>query len=58
MNSVQGDIVQPKVLIVPRQSPCPSVSGAGVMGMLNLSGALLYYVNDTSGTWQQVDEAD
>jgi hypothetical protein len=46
-----GDILQPKVLIVPVEEPCPSVTGAGVKGMLNLSGAKLYVVTDTSGTW-------
>jgi hypothetical protein len=54
MNSVQGDIIQPKVLIVPIESPCPSVSGAGVKGMLCVSGASLFVVNDNSGTWQAV----
>ena len=51
MNSVQGDIVQPKVLIVPIEAPCPTVTGASVKGMLNISGARLYFVSDTIGTW-------
>lgn len=51
VNSSDGDILRPKVLIVPVESPCPNVSGASVKGMLNISGALLYFVSDNAGTW-------
>lgn len=46
-----GEILRPKVLIVPREIPNPVVSGASVIGMLNLSGAKLYVITDTDGTW-------
>lgn len=48
---MDGDILRPKVLIVPVEAPCPTVSGAQVKGMLNLSGSKLYVVTDTAGTW-------
>ena len=42
MVSVIGDVVMPSAIIIPRNTPCPSVSGATVRGQLNLSGAKLY----------------
>jgi len=48
-------ILRPKVLIVPVETPCPSVSGASIKGMLNLSGAQLFVVTDTAGTWSALN---
>lgn len=45
------DIIAPRVLIVPVQSPAPVVSGAEVKGMLCISGSNLYFVKDNAGTW-------
>ena len=48
-------ILRPKVFIVPVETPCPDVSGASVEGMLNISGAQLFFVSGTGGTWTPVN---
>jgi hypothetical protein len=48
---MDGEILKPKVLIVPFEQPNPTVSGASIRGMLNLSGSTLYIVTDDAGTW-------
>lgn len=51
-------ILRPKVLIIPVETPCPTVSGASIQGMMNLSGTDLYVVTDVAGTWERVGEQD
>jgi len=51
-----GGILRPKVLIFPVETPCPTVSGASVQGMTNLSGGNLYVVSDAAGTWELVGD--
>lgn len=46
-----GGILRPLVLIAPVETPCPTVSGASVKGMICLSGAVLQVVTDNAGTW-------
>ena len=56
MDSVTGDVIAPRVFIVPDESPCPVVSGASVKGMLCLSGGKLFVVKDLAGTWECVGD--
>lgn len=44
-------ILRPKVLIIPVETPSPVVSGANIIGMLNLSGSVLQVMTNASGAW-------
>jgi hypothetical protein len=53
MTNADGQIVvAPRQLIVPSEAPCPNISGAGVVGSLNMSGAKLFVYCGTG--WQLV----
>lgn len=54
MDSVAGDILRPKVLILPRHEPLPNVTGASIIGMIAISGADVFVVNNSSGNWARL----
>jgi len=51
MASEGFEVVMPKVLVVPVNTPCPAVSGASVYGQLNISGNKLCYYTGSGWYW-------
>ena len=48
------DIIAPKVLIVPVQTPLPIPVGASSIGMLGLSGGVLYFISGAAMRWERI----